>query len=206
MLTCKIFVASHASKIWAPGTCPPLSKHCMLPLRTEGSEGFFSLCSQGLGNLLTVSMSWDLEVLCHWGKLTLCLSFALQKRCTQRLSEFLALAACLHMRTGKKCHLPMRWSTRCRDLSPSCPMFRGAPLLTPTLKATSSPRYLLLSRPRERGAAHQWPTGQNVTRSGGAWSTGLLVGKSQFPNRPSPLCSRWCQCDFSVTRTTSHFP
>lgn len=94
----------------------------------------------------TVSTSWDLEVLYHWGKLTSCLSFALQRRCTQRLSEFLALAPCLPLRTGKTCRLPTQWSMRCRDLSPSCHMFHGAPLLTPTLKATSSPRYLLLSR------------------------------------------------------------
>lgn len=64
------------------------------------------------------------------------------------MNKFLALTACLPLRTGKKCPSPLQLFTKCKDLSPSCHTFPGAPPLTHILKATSYPRYLLLSRQR----------------------------------------------------------
>lgn len=40
-------MCARACKIWASGTCPVPSKPCMLPFRTKGCEGLFSICSQG---------------------------------------------------------------------------------------------------------------------------------------------------------------
>lgn len=74
-----------------------------------------------------------------------------QKRCMQRLSVFLAPTACLPLRTGKTCPSPTQSSMRCRDLSPFCHTFRAAPLLTPILKAISSPRYVVPCSPRAGG-------------------------------------------------------
>lgn len=89
-------------------------------------------------------------------------------------------------------HFPMQWPMRCGDSALSCHEFPVHPSWHPHLGLLS--RWRGCSTPVIHRAKHQeWE----------ASSTGLLVGKSQFPNPSSQTLSPvQCQCDFRVRHTS----